>query len=111
MYLISMTVKCKLIGFFEVAHGTCNASMVGIREILIQALLSGAVNILIVHNHPSGISEASGQDLLVTQRLSEVSNLIGLQFVDHIIIGKDNYYSFHQNNMLSTIQNTYLRIA
>lgn len=111
LYLISMTAKCKPIGFFEVTHGTCNASMVGIREILIRALLSGAVNIIIAHNHPSGISEASEQDLLVTQRLSEASNLIGLQFVDHIIIGKDNYYSFHQNKMLSATQNNYLKTA
>lgn len=106
-----MTVKYKPIGFFEAAHGICNDSIVGIREILIWALLSGAINIIIVHNHLSGISEASEQNLLVTQRLSEASNLIGLQFVDHIIIGKDNYYSFHQNNMLSTTQNIYLRIA
>lgn len=72
-----MTVKCKLIGFFEVTHGAGNASMVGIREILIWVLLSGAVNILIVHNRLNGISEASEQNLLVTQRLSEASNLIG----------------------------------
>lgn len=68
-------------------------------------------NIIIAHNHPSGISEASEQDLLVTQRLSEASNLIGLQFVDHIIIGKDNYYSFHQNNMLPETQNYSLKPA
>lgn len=111
LYLISMKVKCKPIGFFEIAHGIGNASMVGIKEILIQVLLTGAVNIIIVHNHPSGICEASEQDLLVTQRFSEASNLIGLQFLDHIIIGKDNYYRFYENRMLSATQNNYLKTA
>lgn len=80
--------------------------MVGIKERLISKRLSETV---INYNHPSGISEVSEQDLLVTQRLSEASNLIGLNFLDHIIIEKDNYYSFHQNKMLSAAKNNYLK--
>lgn len=51
LYLIVMTTKCKPVSFFEVSHGTYNASLVGIREILIRALPCGAANIIIIHNH------------------------------------------------------------
>lgn len=60
-----MTCKCKPISFFEVSHGTHNASLADGREILIRALLCGAANIIIVHNHPSGVPEPSREDMLL----------------------------------------------
>ena len=57
LYLVCMTCRCKPISFFEVSHGTYNTTVVNCREILIRALLCGATNIIIIHNHPSGVSE------------------------------------------------------
>ncbi len=57
IYLICMTSGCRPIGFFELAHGTHNAALVGIREIFIRALLCGAAGIVLAHNHPGGIVE------------------------------------------------------
>lgn len=97
VYLLAMTAKNRVIGVFEVSHGTGNTSLAGIREILIRSLLSGAMNIVIVHNHPSGEPEPSKQDMQVTERLKQASRMVGIYFCDHIIIGRDGFYSFRQN--------------
>lgn len=99
-YLIATTSQCMPIGFFEISHGTCNATLVGVREIMIRALMVGAVNIMLVHNHPSGICTPSQEDEEVTQELKAASKLLGIRFLDHIIIGRDCYYSFMEHNML-----------
>lgn len=98
LYLIAMTVKCKPISFFEVSHGTSNASLLGIREVYIRALLCGASSIVLVHNHPSGDPTPSRQDIAVTERMKEASQLLGLEFCDHIIIGREGFYSFKEKN-------------
>ena len=96
LYLVCMTCRCKPISFFEVSHGTYNTTVVNCREILIRALLCGATNIIIIHNHPSGVPEPSREDVQITKKLQEASELIGIQFSDHIIIGRDGYYSFNE---------------
>ncbi len=98
LFLICMTTRCKPISIFEVSHGTCNSSLVGCREIMIRALLCGAVNIVIVHNHPSGNAQPSLEDVKVTKKIKDASKLIGLNFCDHIIIGQGEYYSFNEEN-------------
>ena len=99
LYLICMTCRCKPISFFEVSHGTCNSSLVGCREILIRALLCGATNIIIIHNHPSGVPEPSREDMQITRKIKEASDLIGINFCDHIIIGRNGYYSFNEERV------------
>lgn len=65
IYLICMTSGCRPIGFFELAHGTHNAALVGMREIFIRALLCGAAGIVLAHNHPGGLSSPSREDFSV----------------------------------------------
>ena len=60
MYLICMNAGCMPIGFFEVAHGTCHAAVVGMREIFVRTLLCGASDIVVVHNHPGGDGADTG---------------------------------------------------
>lgn len=97
LYLICMTAKLKPISFFEVSHGTCRFSLVNMREIFIRSLLCGAVCIVIVHNHPSGSAEPSQKDIFITEQMKKASELIGITFCDHIIIGRDSYFSFTEN--------------
>lgn len=78
--------------------GTLNYSVVHPREVFKEAYLSGASAIICVHNHPSGNVLPSKQDLEITNSLKEVGNILGIKVVDHIIVGKNNYYSFLQNN-------------
>ena len=99
LYLICMTGRCKPISFFEVSHGTCNYSLVGCREILIRALLCGATNIIIIHNHPSGVPEPSREDMQITRKIKEASDLIGINFCDHNIVGREGYYSFNEERL------------
>jgi len=102
LYLIAMNTKGKPISFFEVSHGTHNAALVGCREIMIRALLCGASSIIIVHNHPSGQPEASREDLAITKRVEDAAELIGIAFCDHVIIGKEGYYSFREKGHIIT---------
>ena len=100
VYLLAMTVKCKPISFFEISHGTCDGSLVGLREIRIRALLCGAVNIVIIHNHPSGSPTPSREDMCITERLKKASEIIGIHFCDHIIVARDGFFSFREAEML-----------
>lgn len=95
MYMLALDTKCKPIGIFEIGHGTVNTCLAPVRELYIRALLIGAVNIVLIHNHPSGDTSPSKEDLTVTKRVKEAGDLIGIKLLDHIIIG-DSYTSFKE---------------
>jgi DNA repair protein RadC len=95
MYMICMNVKNKVIGVFEISHGTVNASLVSPREVFQKALLVNAVSIIVMHNHPSGDCTASREDIEVTKRLVEAGKIVGIDVLDHIIIG-DSYSSLKE---------------
>ena len=80
--------------------GTINSSLVHPREIFKEAYLLSANGIICVHNHPSGDSTPSKEDILMTKRIQEIALIHGIVFVDHIIIGKGNYYSFYEDGKL-----------
>lgn len=100
LYLICMNIKGCPVGFFEISHGTCNLTLASPREILMRALLCGAVCITLVHNHPSGDLAPSKQDGLLTEQIQAAANIIGITLCDHIIIGGCTYYSFMQEGRL-----------
>lgn len=74
--------------------GTINHSLIHPREIFKEAYLVSASGIICIHNHPSGNINPSMDDKTVTNNLKQIGNLFGIAMVDHIIIGKDKYYSF-----------------
>lgn len=98
-YLLCLNNKHKLQGIFEISRGTVNTSLMSPREIFIKALLCGAVNIVIVHNHPSGDTSPSKEDIETTKKIKESGSLIGIPLLDHIIIG-DNFYSMLENGFI-----------
>lgn len=104
MYLICMNAGCKPTCLFEVSHGTHDSALVGIREIFVRALLCGVSDIVVVHNHPGGTAEPTGQDLQVTERIKEASDLMGILFCDHIIISRGSYFSFRENGKIGDRQ-------
>jgi DNA repair protein RadC len=87
-----MNTKNKIVGVFEISHGTVNASLVTPREVFQKALLANAVSIILMHNHPSGDSTPSQQDIEITKRLVEAGKIVGVDVLDHIVVG-DNYVS------------------
>ena len=80
--------------------GTVNQSLVHPRDIFKEAYLANAVAFVCVHNHPTGDVRPSGEDILITDRLNKIGFLMGIKLVDHIIVGKDKYYSFLENGKI-----------
>lgn len=98
IWMLALNVKCKAIGMFEVAHGSNRNCMTSPRELFVRACVSGCDCIAVVHNHPSGICTPSSEDDSLTKRLVEAGGLLGIPVVDHVIIGKDSYYSYEEQN-------------
>ena len=80
--------------------GTANYSLVHPRDIFKEAYLINATGVICVHNHPSGDVKPSKEDINMTIRLREVGVIMGIQVIDHIIIGDDKYYSFLENGKI-----------
>ncbi len=89
MYMLCLNNKLMLTGIFEISHGNVNSSIVGMREVFQKALLANAVNIILMHNHPSGDTTPSSADIKMTERLVKAGEILGVGVLDHIIIGKD----------------------
>lgn len=99
MYMLCLNTKLKLTGVFEVSHGNVNSSIVGAREVFQKALLGNAVSIILIHNHPSGDCTPSRQDIEVTKRLVEAGKIVGIDVLDHIIVGQ-SYTSLKEKEYL-----------
>lgn len=85
----------------HVCHvGSLNACIVHPREVMKSAILSNAASIIVGHNHPSGHTTPSEEDHKVTKRLREAGEIIGIELLDHIIVGSDSYLSFKEKGYL-----------
>lgn len=85
----------------NVCHmGSLNASIVHPREVMKVAILANAASILVFHNHPSGLPEPSREDVEVTKRLAEAGKIIGIEVVDHLVIGDGEYVSLKERGCL-----------
>lgn len=98
--VVLLDSRDRLIKDFVLFSGTVNATLISPREIFILAMKENASSILMLHNHPSGDSSPSKQDELITRKIKEVSELIEIPLVDHIIIGDNQFFSFKQNGLL-----------
>ena len=98
--LLMLNGKAKLIGENNISKGTVNAALITPRELFIEALQKNAVSIVIMHNHPSGDPTPSREDRLITRRIQEAGALIGIELLDHIVIGNNCYISFREEGML-----------
>lgn len=98
--LLAFDTKLRLIGVFEVSVGVINAAHVDMRAIFQRAFLCNAYAIAVAHNHPSGFPRPSAEDREVTARIRKASELLGIRFLDHIIVGEDAVYSFLEDHEL-----------
>lgn len=99
-YIIALNTKNRPLGIFFLSKGTASLSIVGPRETFLRALLIGATHIILFHNHPSSVCTPSKDDIMVTERIKEAGELIGIPLTDHIIVGKGTYYSFREHDRL-----------
>jgi DNA repair protein RadC len=99
--VIFLTQKNRAIGVNTVSVGSLTASIVHPREVFKGAILSNAASIICGHNHPSGDCQPSQEDRAITQRLKEAGALLGINVLDHLVIGADGrYFSFADENLL-----------
>ena len=98
--LIMMDSKSRIIKDMVISSGSVNASIVAPRDIYLNALKSNAVNIILLHNHPSGDPTPSKEDLNITLRMKEAGTLIGIKLMDHIIIGDNRFISLKEQGLL-----------
>lgn len=88
------------IGDKELFKGTATASLLSPREVFVEAVRHDAVNIVLLHNHPSGDPTPSKDDWFITEKLIESGKILQIPVVDHIIIGNKKYYSFNEKGCL-----------
>jgi DNA repair protein RadC len=89
-----------ILEFEELFRGTIDSASVYPREVIKKALAHNAAAVIFAHNHPSGISEPSQADKLITDKLKQALALIDIRVLDHFIIGDGMPYSFAENGLL-----------
>ncbi len=98
--LIMLNTKNMVISIKDVSIGGLNSSIVHPREIYIEAIKRSSSSIIICHNHPSGDPSPSNEDINVTKRIYEAGKIIGIELLDHIIIGDGKYISLKAKNIM-----------
>lgn len=99
-YMIALNCSCRILGMFFLSKGTISASLLAPREVFMRAILIGAAQIILCHNHPSGNTVPSDSDYKLTERIKKSGELLNVPLTDHIIIGKNSYFSFKEANLL-----------
>jgi len=97
-YIIALNSRNHSIA--EVSVGSLNASIVHPREVFAEAIKNKAASVIFAHNHPSGDPEPSEDDLLLTKKLVESGKILGIEVADHIIVAKDNFFSFKNKGII-----------
>ena len=98
--VIFLNIKSHIIKYEKLFVGGTSSSIIDINLIFKKAINYGASKIICLHNHPSGDSTPSNQDILITKKIIKISEIIGVILLDHIIIGKDNYTSLKKDNYI-----------
>lgn len=98
--IILLDTKNNIKKVSEISIGSLNSSIVHPREVFSEAVVNSASSIILVHNHPSGESEPSHEDIVLTNRLEECGKILGITVLDHIIIGDGVFYSFKEEGLL-----------
>ena len=99
-YILSLTTRNNLISADKVSTGTLSASLAHPREVFLPAIKNSASSVIIVHNHPSENTQPSEDDLEITKRLKEAGKILGIEVIDHIIVTKDDYFSFKDKGLI-----------
>ncbi len=100
VHLACFDAKGQLLGDTRLSEGSVNLSLISPRTVFLEALRCRAVNIILIHNHPSGDPRPSETDIRLTRTLYDVSRMMDIPLLDHIIIGDRVYYSFAREKEL-----------
>ncbi len=92
-WCLALNTKNRLLRMSEVSVGSLNASIVHPRELFKDAVRSSAASVVVVHNHPSGDPTPSGADIQLTRRLVKAGDVLGIEVLDHVVIGDGGAFS------------------
>lgn len=106
LYGVMLNVKLDIIAICEISHGSIMQTIASTRETMLKALLCGATSIVLVHNHPSGMVEASSYDKKSFEEMKIAGETIGIAVVDSLVLGGSMFYSM-QKDSVGRIFNTY----
>jgi len=93
---VLLNTKNRILGVRTISIGSLNASIVHAREVFKAAVAESAQAIVLVHNHPSGLPEPSSEDIAVTERLAEAGRILGIEILDHIVLGSQGFVSLKE---------------
>ncbi|MBS5523549.1 MAG: DNA repair protein RadC [Clostridiales bacterium] len=100
LVLVMLNTKNRKIGDVVLSKGSVNAAMISPRDIFLEALRHDAVNIILLHNHPSGDPSPSREDIEVTATIAHLGQMLGIRLLDHIIIGDKAYLSLFESGQM-----------
>ena len=99
--MIALNQKNSVLGVFEVSRGHLSGTMVHPREVFKRALLLNSARIIVAHNHPSGDTTPSKDDIATTKRLVKAGEILGVEVLDHLIVGyDDDFISLREQRLL-----------
>ncbi len=98
--VLTLNTKNKLIRRHLVSLGTLNSSLVHPREVFRAAVKDSAASVIVAHNHPSGDSSPSAEDIKITRKLIEAGRCIGIDVLDHLIIGDGPALSLRESGLV-----------
>jgi DNA repair protein RadC len=98
--LVALDTKHRLISLSTVSVGSADHTFMGPREVFRDALCSGATAIFVAHNHPSGDATPSADDRLITRRLASAGSLLGIDLLDHLVVGDPEWTSLARLGVL-----------
>lgn len=96
LLLIMLDTKGKLLRDAVISSGTINYSILEPREVFVTAFEYHAVQIILLHNHPSGDPTPSKEDIVATRKIRQAGEIVGIELIDHIIIGDNRYISMRE---------------
>lgn len=100
LVVLSFDTRNKFLGMDTISVGTLNANLIHPRETFDAAIRRHAAHIIVAHNHPSGDPEPSEDDLEITKRLMESGKILGIEVMDHIIVTKNDFFSFKDRKLI-----------
>jgi DNA repair protein RadC len=98
--ILHLNVKNQIAAMTTVSIGTMDSSVIHAREVYRTAIVNLTSRIICIHQHPSGMPEPSREDIEITHRLKKAGEIIGIKLLDHIIIGREGYFSFMEKALM-----------
>jgi len=100
VYLVCLDAKGQILAEKKLSDGSVNMALISPREVFLSALEAAAVNVILLHNHPSGDPTPSNADSRLTERVWAAGKELGIKLLDHIIIGDNSFFSFCNSGFL-----------